>query len=68
VHGNLFEQVEKTIDLLFTKYITAIISYEGIYRVETYEYPKEAIRECAFQPALIENSRLAITPPKQKIS
>jgi ATP-dependent DNA helicase RecG len=45
VHGNLFEQVEKTIDLLFTKYIKAIISYEGIYRTETYEYPKEAVRE-----------------------
>ncbi|MDR2586518.1 MAG: putative DNA binding domain-containing protein [Prevotellaceae bacterium] len=35
IHGNLFEQVEKTI----------LISYEGIYRIETYEYPKEAIRE-----------------------
>jgi len=45
IHGNLFEQVEKTIDLLFTKYIKALISYEGIYRVETYEYPKEAVRE-----------------------
>jgi ATP-dependent DNA helicase RecG len=32
-------------DLLFTKYIRALISYEGIYRVETYEYPKEAVRE-----------------------
>lgn len=45
VHGNLFEQVEKTIDLLFTKYIKALISYDGIHRNETYEYPKEAIRE-----------------------
>jgi ATP-dependent DNA helicase RecG len=46
VHGNLFEQIEKTIDLLFSKYIKAFISYEnGINRIETYEYPKEAIRE-----------------------
>lgn len=44
-HGNLFEQIEKTMDLLFTKYIKALISYEGISRIETYEYPKEAIRE-----------------------
>lgn len=44
-HGNLFEQIEKTMDLLFSKYIKALISYEGISRVETYEYPKEAIRE-----------------------
>lgn len=45
VKGNLFEQVEKTIEILFTKYIKAIITYEGIHRVETYEYPKDAIRE-----------------------
>ena len=46
VRGNLFEQIEKAIDLLFTKYIKALISYEnGINRVETYEYPKDAIRE-----------------------
>jgi len=45
IHGSLFEQIEKTMDLLFTKYIKAIISYEGINRVETYEYPKDAVRE-----------------------
>jgi ATP-dependent DNA helicase RecG len=45
IHGNLFDQVEQTMDLLFTKYIKAIISYEGISRVETYEYPQEALRE-----------------------
>ncbi|MBX2948022.1 MAG: putative DNA binding domain-containing protein [Crocinitomicaceae bacterium] len=45
IHGNLFEQVEKTVDLLFTKYIKAIVSYQGIHRIETYEYPKEAVRE-----------------------
>lgn len=44
-HGNLFDQIEKTMDLLFSKYIKALISYEGISRIETYEYPKEAIRE-----------------------
>ena len=44
-HGNLFEQIEKTIDLLFTKYIKSEISYEGINRVEKHEYPKDAIRE-----------------------
>lgn len=45
IHGNLFVQIEKTIDLLFTKYIKANISYEGIHRIETYEYPKDAVRE-----------------------
>jgi len=45
IHGNLFELIEKTTELLFTKYIKALISYDGLNRVETYEYPKEAIRE-----------------------
>ena len=45
IHGCLFEQIEKTMDLLFTKYIKALISYDGINRVETYEYPKDAVRE-----------------------
>jgi len=45
IHGNLFEQIEKTMDLLFTKYIKAEISYEVLNRVETFEYPKDAVRE-----------------------
>ncbi|GHV61348.1 ATP-dependent DNA helicase [Bacteroidia bacterium] len=61
VHGNLFEQVEKTIELLFTKYIKAMISYEGIYRVETYEYPKEAVRE-AIHNAVAHKDYTGATP------
>lgn len=45
VHGNLFEQIERTMDLLFTKYIKSEISYEGINRIEKYEYPRDAVRE-----------------------
>jgi ATP-dependent DNA helicase RecG len=45
IHGNLFEQVEKTMELILTKYTRALISYEGLSRVETYEYPEEALRE-----------------------
>jgi len=63
VRGNLFEQVEKTIDLLFTKYIKAIISYDGIYRVETYEYPKEAVREALHNA--IAHKDYASAPPIQ---
>ena len=63
VRGNLFEQVEKTIDLLFTKYIKAIISYDGIYRVETYEYPKEAVREALHNA--VAHKDYASAPPIQ---
>ncbi|MDO9566211.1 MAG: ATP-binding protein [Candidatus Desulfaltia sp.] len=45
VHGNLFEQADKTLDLLLTKYLRAYISYEGISRVEKYPFSKEALRE-----------------------
>jgi len=45
VHGNLFEQADKTLDLLLTKYLRAYISYEGISRIEKYPFPKEALRE-----------------------
>jgi len=62
IHGNLFEQIEKTLDLLFTKYIKAIISYEnGINRIETYEYPREAVRE-ALLNAIAHKDYSGLTP------
>ncbi len=45
IRGNLFEQIEQAMNLLFTKYIKALVSYEGISRIENFEYPKEAVRE-----------------------
>ncbi|MDR2937522.1 MAG: DeoR family transcriptional regulator [Prevotellaceae bacterium] len=45
IHGNLFEQVERTMELLLTKYTKALVSYRGLSRIETYEYPKDALRE-----------------------
>jgi len=45
IHGNLFEQVERAMELLLTKYTKALISYRGLSRIETYEYPKDALRE-----------------------
>ncbi len=45
VCGNLFAQVSKTMDLLTTKYMKAMISYEGIQRIETFPVPREALRE-----------------------
>ena len=45
VHGNLFEQVEKTLEILHTKYLKAYISYEGVQRRETFLFPYGALRE-----------------------
>lgn len=61
IHGNLFEQIEKTMELLFTKYIRALISYEGISRIETYEYPIAALRE-ALLNAIAHKDYAGCTP------
>ena len=45
VHGSLMEQVDKAMDLIKTKYLIYHISYEGISRRETPQFPVEAIRE-----------------------
>ncbi len=45
IHGSLFVQAERAMDLLLTKYLKAAISYEGISRVERYPFPKAALRE-----------------------
>ena len=45
IHGNLFQQADKTMEVLLTKYLKARISYEGITRVETFPYPEAALRE-----------------------
>lgn len=48
IHGSLISQTDKVVDLIFTKYLKADISYQGVTRVETYPFPKEAIREAVF--------------------
>ena len=45
IHGNLFQQADRTMDMLLTKYMKAKISYEGINRVETFNFPEGALRE-----------------------
>jgi len=48
IEGNLFEQVDKTMELIFSKYLKALITYEGIQRVESFP-----ISELAFREALV---------------
>ncbi len=45
IEGDLLTQVERTVDLLRTKYSRAEIAYEGIYRRETPLAPGGALRE-----------------------
>ena len=63
VHGNLFQQVRKVMDLLCTKYMKAIITYEGIQRIETFPIPREALREALLNACI--NKDYADTSPIQ---
>lgn len=45
VHGSLIEQVDRMVDLVYTKYMKALISYEGIQRIEQFMFHQDAFRE-----------------------
>ena len=45
IEGNIIEMPDKIIEILRTKYLYSPISYKGLERIETLEYPEKAIRE-----------------------
>lgn len=45
IEGNLFEQVERAMDILQTKYLMRLSRFEGIRRRDVLEYPEDALRE-----------------------
>ena len=45
VHGSLLQQVDKTLELIYFKYLKAKISYKGVQRIERYPFPEAALRE-----------------------
>ena len=45
IHGSLIEQIDRTIDLVYTKYMKARITYDGIQRKEIFMFPRDAFRE-----------------------
>lgn len=45
IHGPLMLQMDKIVDMVYSKYLKALTSYEGLQRVETYMTPKGAFRE-----------------------
>ncbi len=45
IEGNAFQLADKTLDVLDRKFFVSPISYKGLQRVESWEYPYEAIRE-----------------------
>ena len=61
IEGNLFTQVDRTMDLLYSKYSRGLVSYKGIYRVETFPITREAMREAVIN-ALIHRDYAATVP------
>lgn len=61
VHGSLIMQVEKAMYLIYTKYMKAFISYDGIHRKETFFFPREAFRELLLN-AVIHRDYMTPTP------
>lgn len=45
IEGNILTMADRVLEILRSKYLTAVISYEGLQRVETLEYPEPALRE-----------------------
>ncbi len=55
VKGNLFEQLEKSLEILRTKYLLSKIKFEGIHRREILEYPYKALRESIINALIHRN-------------
>jgi len=54
VHGSLFLQADRVVELIYLKYLKAPITYDNMTRIETYPFPKDAVREALYN-ALIHS-------------
>ena len=61
IHGSIISQVDQCIDLLFTKYLKAYISYDGIQRVESFPISELAFREALIN-AVVHKDYAELTP------
>jgi ATP-dependent DNA helicase RecG len=66
VNGDLFTQAQKTLEILFFKYLKASIRYEDIVRVERYPVPRPALREAQIN-ALIHRDYMTPAPIQIRI-
>jgi ATP-dependent DNA helicase RecG len=60
VHGDLFSQVNQSIEILKATYLKAWISYEGLQRIETYPVPEPALREAILNAVVHKDYASAI--------
>ena len=55
IEVNAFQLADKTIEILDKKYFKKGISYQGLNRIETSEYPYKAVRECLLNAIIHRN-------------
>lgn len=66
IHGSLFIQADRVIELIYLKYMKAVISYDNVTRIETYSLPKSAVREAVYN-AIIHSNYAASVPIQIRI-
>lgn len=66
IHGSLFMQADRVVELIYLKYMKAIISYDNVTRIETYPLPKSAVREAVYN-AIIHSNYAALIPIQIRI-
>lgn len=66
IRGSFLLMADRVVDIIYLKYLTALISYDNEVRIETYPYPREAIREIVFN-ALIHSNWADHTPIQIRI-
>lgn len=67
LHGSLLSQAERVMELIYSKYLKATISYENDQRVETYPFSRAAVREAIIN-AIIHKDYTAGYPIQISIS
>lgn len=66
VIGSLFMQAERVVELIYLKYLKAPVTYDNLTRVETYPFPKDAVREALYN-ALVHSRWSAGIPIQIRI-
>ncbi len=66
VIGSLFMQAERVMELIYLKYLKAPVTYDNLTRVETYPFPKDAVREALYN-ALVHSRWSAGIPIQVRI-
>ena len=67
LYGSLLSLAKKAEEILILKYFYATIGYDGLVRVETLPYPREAIREGILN-ALMHNNYMSDQPIMIRVS